>query len=172
MKPIFESDRLEFSEFDISDAPNFFDLNRDKEVMKYTGDKAFENIAEAEALIRNYDSYRKSGYGRWTVRLKNTHEIIGWCGLKEHEDNTIDLGYRYHKKYWNLGYGSEAALACLKFGFKELHLPEIIGRTASENIASIKILEKIGMVFWKNAPCEGIENSVYYKIAKNDYKQI
>lgn len=170
MKILFQSKRLDFRPFELSDASNFYALNNDQEVMKYTGDKAFKDIKEAQDLILNYSSYKKSGFGRWTVIDRDSSEIIGWCGLKEHEDQSIDLGYRYHQRYWNKGYGTEAAKACLAYGFKTFGITEIIGRTAEDNLGSIKILEKIGMKFWKHAPCEGIENSVYYKITKDEFE--
>ena len=160
--------RLLLREFVSSDALSFYKLNKDKAVMRYTGDKPFKSVEESKKFILNYDAYVKTGMGRWTVILASEKSIIGWCGLKEHPEGFIDLGYRFHKKYWNKGYASEAAQACLDYGFQELSLSEIIGRTAIENKASIKVLEKIGMTFWKKEPCEGIANSVIYRI-KNDY---
>ena len=110
MNFILETPRLILREFDISDAENLFLLNSDPDVIRYTGDVAFKNIDEAKALIENYVPYKRDGYGRWTVLLKDTNEFIGWGGLRFIEDTkNIDLGYRYMKKYWNKGYGTEAA---------------------------------------------------------------
>ncbi len=52
---ILETPRLLLRQFLVSDAQDMFDLNNDPEVMKYTGDRAFNNILEAEELLRNYD---------------------------------------------------------------------------------------------------------------------
>ena len=52
-------------EFHISDAPALYELNSDPEVMRYTGDKPFSSIAEAESFVQNYDAYEKYGFGRW-----------------------------------------------------------------------------------------------------------
>ena len=54
--------------------------------MKFTGDKAFKSIEDSGRFILNYPSYKETGFGRWTVLLKQTGEIIGWCGLKLHPD--------------------------------------------------------------------------------------
>lgn len=135
--------------------------------MKYTGEGGFENLEGAQDLVRNYDHYEKYGYGRWTVLLRDTHEPIGWCGLKNHPDEGyIDLGYRFERKYWGQGYGTETAQACVDYGFNSLGMTEIVGRVARENIGSIRVLEKVGMEFWKQAPCEGIDDSLFYKIRK------
>ena len=172
MQKLFETDRLKFCKFSETDAEAFYLLNSDEEVMRYTGDVAFESIEASRAFLFNYDPYSITGFGRWTVLLKSTNTIIGWCGLKRLEDGTVDLGYRFFKEYWNNGYATEAAKACLKEGFNVYGLDEIIGRTAKKNLGSIRVLEKIGMTFFKEAPCEGIENSVYYKITKQNFGRI
>ena len=61
------------------------------------------------------------------------------------------------------------AKACLEYGFMELNINEIIGRVAMKNTGSIKVLEKLAMEYWKNDSCKGIENSLYYKISKEQY---
>lgn len=76
-KPIIETNRLILREFREKDAPEFHRLNGDNEVMKYTGDKAFESIDGALTLIQNYKNYEEDGYGQWTVVLKETNEVIG-----------------------------------------------------------------------------------------------
>ena len=100
---------------------------------------------------------------------KASESFIGWCGLKLNEQNLIDIGFRFFRREWNKGYATEAAKACLEYGFKELNLKEIIGRVAQENNGSIKVLEKLSMEYWKNDSCKGIENSLYYKISKEQY---
>lgn len=105
MKLVAETDRLILREFSLEDAQSFYELNLDKEVMKYTADHVFKTVEESADLIRNYKEYENNGFGRWTVVLKQTHEILGWCGLKYIDSvQEVDLGYRLHRKYWNKGY--------------------------------------------------------------------
>ncbi|MBO6516412.1 MAG: GNAT family N-acetyltransferase [Bacteroidia bacterium] len=164
---ILTTERLVFREFHLDDAAFFLRLNSDWEVMKYTGDVAFKDIEEARDLVRNYDHYRQYGYGRWTVFLRESMERIGWCGLKNHPDEGyIDLGYRFERQHWGRGYATEAAEASIAYGFDTLNMNWIVGRTASENKGSIRVLEKVGMTFWKKAPCEGIVDSLFYEIRK------
>jgi RimJ/RimL family protein N-acetyltransferase len=69
-------------------------------------------------------------------------EFLGWCGLKYlFETNEVDLGYRFMKKFWGKGYATEAALACIEYGFATLNLHQIVGRALPGNLASIKVLE-------------------------------
>lgn len=168
MNLIITTNRLELREFAAEEAELMYELNSDPEVMKYTGDIPFESVEDALKLIVQYEQYDRYGFGRWSVYSRDTGDFLGWCGLKQHEDGMVDLGYRFFRRHWGNGYASEAARACIDYGFLELKLDEIVGRTAKANLASIRLLEKIGMTFWKSAPCEGIEDSVYYKIRRTD----
>ena len=168
MKTIFTSERLILRELDVSDAENFYKLNSDPHVIKYTGDSDFNSVNEARAFLQNYSEYEKDGYGRWAVLSKADNVFLGWCGLKLNEENKVDLGFRFFKIYWGNGFATEAAKACLNYGFSELKLPIIIGRALIENAASIKVLEKIGMKYWKETICHGNSKCVYYKIENED----
>lgn len=168
MKQVFEIERLVLKEFNVTDAAYMYALNLNSEVLKYTGDKPFKSIKEAEQFLINYSDYLKNGFGRWSVFLKNNNEYLGWCGLKLNEEKMVDVGFRFLKKYWNNGYATESAKACLNYGLNTLNLKEIIGRTSIENKASIKVLEKIDMLFLKKSNFEGVENAVYYKIEKKN----
>jgi len=169
---ILETERLILREFKLSDAQKFYELNSDWEVMKYTGEGEFNSVGAAEELIRNYSDYEKNGFGRNTVILKSLGEIIGWCGLKKHADGMIDLGYRLFKKDWNKGYAAESSRAIIGFGFLNYEIEEIVGRADEKNIASIRVLEKVGMKFWKKESCEGIEGSLYYRINQKEWQRI
>ncbi len=164
---ILNSNRLILREFELSDAEEIYKLNSDKEVIRYTGDIAFESVEAASEFLSNYNDYELNGYGRWAVIEKESKAFRGWCGLKYHSEGFTDIGFRFHRMYWGNGYASESAKSVLDYGFNSLCLTEIIGRASQENIASIKVLEKIGMKFWKKDVCEGIPNSVYYKLDKN-----
>ena len=75
-------------------------------------------------------------------------EFIGWCGLKARpERNEIDLGYRFMKTAWGKGYATEAAFACIKYGFEKLNLERIVGRAMPQNTASLKVLQKCDMQY-------------------------
>lgn len=167
MDVVAESERIILRQLSPSDAEEFYVLNSDPELMKYTGDTPFNDIGEARLFLQNYTEYKRNGFGRWVAISKENNSFLGWCGLKQNEEHLVDLGFRFHRKFWNMGYATEAASLSLKIGFDEFHLDTIIGRVAPENKASIRVLEKIGMTFWKKSDCQGIENALYYKINKS-----
>ncbi len=144
-----ETKRLILREFHMDDDQNMFLLNEDTEVLKYTGDQAFANVEAGREFLKNYLKKNAAGLRRFSVINKENNEWIGWCGLKRNEEDEVDLGFRFYQKEWNKGYATEAAEACLKFGFEVLGLRRIVGRAHQKNLASIKVLEKIGMSFWK-----------------------
>jgi RimJ/RimL family protein N-acetyltransferase len=61
------------------------------------------------------------------------------------EKNEVDVGFRIFKTSWNQGIASETAFESLRIGFETFKLKSIYGNVASENIASIKVLQKLGM---------------------------
>jgi len=92
--------------------------------------------------------------------------------LKKHSDGKVDLGFRFKKSFWSQGYATEAAARCLEIGFERHKLKSIIGRSASANKTSIRVLEKIGMQFESQKACEGIKDAVVYRINREDYSKI
>ncbi len=168
MNKIIESERLILRELDIKDSESFFKLNSDPLVLKYTGDVPFSSITAAQTFLLNYSDYKKNGYGRWAVILKETSSFIGWCGLKLNEENLIDIGFRFFKEEWGKGFATESAKSVIDYGFNTLKLKEIIGRASKNNISSIRVLEKLNMNFWKEDSFEGVEESVYYRIKNSN----
>lgn len=171
MEIIIETPRLLLRKKVVEDAPFFFELNSDPLVTQYTGDGAFKNIQEAEEIVKYViGQYEKNGYGRWLVAEKETGEPLGWCGLKYHDDTQeTDLGYRFMQKYWGKGYATEAALACIDYGFKILKLNRIYGQAMKENVNSINVLKKVGMTYLREDLCVG-HDSYVYELKKENYK--
>ena len=151
MRIILQTPRLILRQFTLADAPLVQQLNSDPEVLKYLDEPPLETTEQAKHILRTIilPQY-KNNLGRWAIHLKDTNEFIGWCGLKYRPElNEIDLGYRLKKSAWGKGFAAEAAQYSIDHGFNKLHLKTITGRAHINNIASLKILEKIGMRFIK-----------------------
>jgi len=145
---VLTTDRLIMHPFRAEDGAMMYALNEDPEVLQYTGDVQFADVAAASAFLRDYDQYEKYGVGRLVVVLKETGETLGWCGLKYHTGaDEYDIGYRFFKQHWGKGYATESAKAAVEYGFGMLKLDRIIGRARVENPASINVFNKLGMRF-------------------------
>jgi ribosomal-protein-alanine N-acetyltransferase len=128
------------------DAEHFFMLNQDPEVLQFTGDKAFESLSEASVFLERYDQYSRYKLGRFAVLCKKSNTFYGWCGLKFHpETGEYDIGFRFYKAYWGQGLASETAKEWLRYAFEERQLNEVYARANKANIASLNVLEKLGM---------------------------
>lgn len=146
---ILQTARLYLRRFTATDedAALILALNCMPEVLQYLHEPVLQNKVQALNILETIilPQYEKN-LGRWAIHSKTDHSFIGWCGLKERPElNEIDLGYRLLPAAWNNGYATEAASACLQYGFRELQLPEIIGRAHIQNIGSIRVLQKTGM---------------------------
>jgi [ribosomal protein S5]-alanine N-acetyltransferase len=163
MNVVTETNRLLLRTFTINDAQLIFDLNNDPEVTRYTYDP-MTDTEQARLVLENVilPQYALYNHGRWAVHIQPDLEFIGWCGLKYiPERNEIDLGYRFKKSAWGKGYATEAAYACLKYGFEKLKIPKITGRAVPENEDSWRVLEKIGMQFTCEETVDGYLSKTY-----------
>lgn len=84
---------------------------------------------------------------QFAITIPGPESLIGNCGIRrENKDATIaNIGYEIAPDYWRKGYATEAALAMVAFGFKRLKLHRIWAHCLTENLASWRVLEKIGM---------------------------
>jgi [ribosomal protein S5]-alanine N-acetyltransferase len=161
-KFFIETERTILRRLTIDDAEDFFTLNQDPQVLKYTGDDPFLNIQASKDFLVAYDHYEKYGVGRLAVIEKSSSKFIGWCGLKySPKEDEYDIGFRFFRAYWNQGFATETAKKCLDYGFKDLKISRIVGRAMSDNKASIRILEKLGMTFTMRFEVGGQEWEVY-----------
>ncbi len=151
-----ETQRTIMRPMTVADAEDFYTLNLDPEVIKYTGDQAFPHLQAAEDFLLRYEQYEQYGLGRMGVIEKPSGDFLGWCGLKYSPDTEeYDLGFRFYRRYWNRGYATETALRSIEFGFQELGLRRIIGRARKENPASVRVLGKVGMRLEKGVAMGG-----------------
>lgn len=173
MEIITETKRLFLRKFTPEDLALIYELNANWEVVKYTGNQSFKSLEEAKEVLENViikGQYEKYGMGRWAVIVKETGEFIGWCGIRPNDNIAeIDLGYRYFQHSWGKGYATEAAFATLQYGFEVLNLPLIIGQAMDENIASRRVLEKVGMRFVKKTTCAEAA-AHYYEMTKEEWE--
>ncbi len=178
MKTFAETERLILRELVMADDQGMFELDSDPEVHKYLGNepvKTIEQSRDAINFIRK--QYEDNGIGRWAVIEKQSGKFIGWAGLKLIKEpvnghiNIHDVGYRFIKQAWGKGYATEAAKACINYGFNTLGLTEIYGFANLDNEASKAVLQKCGLVYRNNFTFVGIEHA-WYEIKSVAFNQL
>ncbi|WP_341501743.1 GNAT family N-acetyltransferase [Gallaecimonas sp. GXIMD4217] len=143
-----ETERLILRPFTLDDLPAFLAMNQDPEVIRYTGQQPLRDLDQAremmiKAPLRDYEVH---GYGRLAVELKETGQVIGFCGIKHVDELGLpELGYRLLRAYWGKGLMTEGAAVVLEHGHTELDLKHIIALIHPDNEGSIRVAEKLGM---------------------------
>jgi ribosomal-protein-alanine N-acetyltransferase len=178
MKYHLETKRLIIREIREADLEGMYELDSNTKVHQYLGNNPIKTKEEAKNAIQFIKKqYKERGIGRFAVIEKKSGKFIGWSGFKlntgEKEalngfNNFIDIGYRFIPKYWKKGYGLEAAIACLEFGFKTLNYDIIYGAADVDNLGSNKILQKIGLQFVNEFEYDNVKVN-WYQLKKENY---
>jgi [ribosomal protein S5]-alanine N-acetyltransferase len=142
IKSPIETQRLVIREFAAEDWPAVYAYTADPAVMAYIP----EGVMTAEQTQAFIAIHRGSEASAWPVILKEEGRLIGhmvyhpWFAPR-----TYEIGWVFHSGYHGRGYATEAALALLQYGFRELGLHRIIATCQPENPASYRVMEKIGL---------------------------
>ncbi len=149
---IAKTTRLRIRELAIEDAEFVLALVNEPSFVSNIGDKGLRSLADAKRFILEgpWTYQQKPGYGQFAVELEENGDPIGVCGLLFRESlNLTDIGFAVLPQYWRRGFAFEAAEAVLRYGQSTLGLKKIVGLTSENNLASIRLLEKLGMKFEK-----------------------
>jgi RimJ/RimL family protein N-acetyltransferase len=144
------TDRLLLRQWRDSDREPFAALNADPAVMEHF--PALQTREQSDALIdRNIPELDDRGWGLWALEVKDTREFIGFTGLNVPTFDApflpgVEIGWRLAKGAWGNGYATEAARAALAYGFGPAGLDEIVSFTATTNLPSQRVMQRIGMM--------------------------
>ncbi len=119
-------------------------------VRKYI--RGVQELHEIEAgFAKMAASMAQNGFAFMVVQHKESGDVIGNCGFKTIDDripsmkDEMEIGWSLREDYWRQGYAYEAAYACLDHAFNRLGAPRVLALTSERNIASWKMMEKLGM---------------------------
>ncbi|WP_407534910.1 GNAT family N-acetyltransferase [Elizabethkingia miricola] len=149
----YETERLIIKPITLDDAAFLLDLYNRPKFIQYIGDKNLRSIDDAQTYIQNrfLPQLERSGYGNYTITLKENNEIIGAVGIFEREGLPImDIGYSFLEEYEGNGYAYEAAIKVKEIGMKDFGLEKLSAITSKENFASQKLLGKLGLAYVKD----------------------
>ncbi|NOQ72201.1 MAG: GNAT family N-acetyltransferase [Crocinitomix sp.] len=174
---LFQSERLGFRNWKLSDHEPFAKLNSDPEVMEF-----FPKLLtpeESSAMIeRMQKTFEELGYTFFAVDILERSQFIGFIGIIRATFDAFftpcyEIGWRLQKSSWNQGFATEGTLACLNYGFNVLNMKTIHSITAVINNKSEHLMKKVGMekigVFDhpKLANNDPLKPHVVYQISNN-----
>ncbi|MCC8360329.1 GNAT family N-acetyltransferase [Salinimicrobium sediminilitoris] len=147
---IFETERLILRPTTTEDAAFIYELLNTPKWLQFIGDRNITSVEEAEQYIidKMLPQLERLGFSNNCVIRKEDGAKIGTCGLYDREGvEGLDIGFAFLPQYENKGYGFEAASRIMKFALEELEVRTVAGITSRENLASQKLLKKLGMKF-------------------------
>ena len=145
-----ETERLLIRPFELADAEEIQAIWRDPETMHWIPSGPVATVEAARQKIERFMTHQaEHGFSLWAVREKDTGRIVGDCGLflVEGKGPEVELAYRFGRDFWGRRYATEAAGACLLYGFERLGLERIIAITSPDHIASRRVMEKNGLTY-------------------------
>ncbi len=143
-----DGDRIKLRRLKLSDAKDIYENIKDEEVIRWLLRIPHPyRLEDAIKFIRgtHYRIRKGKGYA-FGILLKETDRVIGVVDIfnVDWESRNADIGYWLGKKYWNKGLMSEAIRLILRFAFEELKLHKISATIFEDNVASRRVLEKVG----------------------------
>lgn len=136
-----ETKRLIFEKFSSDHLPGLIEMMADEEVMKLTGFGAAQSAEKAEECLVKWSKEE----GVWAIKMKEDSSFAGWIMLRECEFQELEIGFMFPQVYWGKGLATEAGKGILNWAFQSQGVKKIIGRIHTDNTASRKVLEKLGM---------------------------
>jgi ribosomal-protein-alanine N-acetyltransferase len=127
---------------------------------------------DARAPRMMVEHWERHGFGPWVVVHKADGEVVGHCGLRYWPETTdVEVLYALGRDYWGRGLATEAARASLRHGFETLGLDRIIAAAFADNVASRRVLERIGLRQERTFEFAG-RPAIGYALSRVDYRPI
>ena len=146
---ILRTERLVLREFTADDWPAVFAYENDPRYLRfYERDEVTER--QCQALVYQFilwQGEQPRARAQLAITLADTGEVIGNVGMRREtaKEPMADMGFELSPDHWGHGYATEAARAMADWGFGEWGLERIHAHCVSENTASARVLERVGM---------------------------
>jgi [ribosomal protein S5]-alanine N-acetyltransferase len=159
---VLETERLRLRHLTSADAPLMLELLNDPDFIRNIGDRGVRTLEQAQQYILAGPaaSYEQHGFGLDLVESRQSGLGVGICGLLRRDCHPdVELGFAFLPAARGQNYAFEAGRAALDFGIRSLGCTRIVALTAPDNMASVRVLEKLGfrferMVSWLSPPRE------------------
>lgn len=168
--PSIQTPRLILRGFTPHDLEPLHTILTDRDVIRYMlRTEPWPKEIVQKLLDKHRNHWDKHGFGWWALEFRESNELIGWCGLSVlDETEEVEIKYLIKQSHWGRGLVTEAAKRCIGYAFTELDLQMVIGLVHPDNIASRRVLEKIGLTFCNRASYFGLD-PLRYTIDKKQF---
>ena len=160
---VLESSRLRFATWAKEDWKEFQQIATDPLVVRYLGSGVpWPEERVREFVDRQIENWERRGYCLWKLLPKDGDKLIGICGLQPlPEAPEVEIGWWLAPAYWGQGLATESARDALAYGFNVCKLDRIVAIAQAANRDSLRVMDKIGMRFEREALHKGIRVVLY-----------
>lgn len=144
---VLQTERLILRQLTDADVAPMAKILGDPEVMRYSVRGVLSEGATAEFVYWAGQCYALHGFGPWAVVEKASGTLLGFCALNQESVDgaeEVEIGYRLAPQFWGQGMATEVVRATLAYGFERLGLPSIIAIVQPANVASVRVIQKVG----------------------------
>lgn len=176
---MLKTHRLNIRELELKDISNVHQLHSLPETDEFNALGSPETIQITEKILSewlNGQNQRPRVSYVFGIDLRDSEKFIGLIAINLGKKNyrTAEVWFKVHKDFWRKGYTTEALTKLLDFGFNQLQLHRIEAGCAVDNIASSKVLEKVGMkkegMKRKKLPIRGEwKDNYFYGILEDEF---
>ena len=158
-----ESPRTFLSPWQPDDWLHFRPIATDPDVMRYISDgQPWPDERIREFVQRQVRCFAERGYCMWKMSLRSTGQLIGFCGIQPLPDSDeIEIGWWLAREHWGKGIATEVARTALRDAFDRVGLQRVVAVARPDNLASIRIMQKLGMTYEKDILRRGIPSVLY-----------
>lgn len=170
----FETKRLIVRQYTIKDIKELYHIMSDARVHIYTKDRNKpwdEQRTEKYIKFMINKNFKTLDCFHGAILEKKTNYLIGLCGLNPYKEMEPEIEFKIGVQYWGHGYATEIGNQIIKSSFANTNIKGIYGIAQPENLASRKVLEKIGMKYLGNRIFRNNEDSFYYISNYKHYMQ-
>ena len=115
-------------------------------------------------ITRNLDLYENNGFGFWLMEATEGSDFLGYCGVRPvsiEGVEEVEVGWHIKKQFWGRGLATEAASACRDLAFDRFNIERLVATIDPSNAPSVRVAEKIGMRFEREAVLDGWSCLIY-----------
>ena len=169
--PTLHTPRLTLRACTLDDVDSLHRLWTDPKVRRYLWDNIIISRERAEETVRDsLDCVQRYGVGHWLVLIRETDALAGFCGFIVREDGEDpELLYGLAPEYWGRGLVTEAATAALQWAFVDRGFNRVTAATDPPNIASVRVMERLGMRFLRRGTLNGLD-TVFYELKRDEFR--
>ena len=154
--PMLMTERLRLRPWRDDDLDALAAIFAEPAVWRYPVGRGFTRAETAAFLDRMHASWAEHGFGLWAAELLETDTLVGFIGLSiptflPEVLPAVEVGWRLRPDHWGQGLATEGGEASLRFGFEVLGLDRIVSIAEPDNIASIRVMQHLGMTHERDA---------------------